>query len=381
MVYKVALVGDYPESPECVVGGVEAVLLYLSRALSQLDRFEIHVVTLDRWKRGGRQMSDGNLNVHYLKSSPLRTRLAGVDNTRRLANQLHALRPNLIHAHAANKYAIAASRTGLQWVLTPHGIRYQEAELHPDLLSRLYTKPLVRREERRAVASAPNLISINPYVEECLCENYAGTIFRIENPVAEQFFSLEQRNEPCRLLYVGRIIPVKDIITLIKAFAIVKREHPTATLYIAGQPNFHDPYTLEVQKQIHSDGVGDSVTLLGQLDEVELHTQFERASLVVLSSIVETAPMAIAEAMATGTAVVATDAGGSGHMIQEGRTGYLAEVGNHRAFAHCVAKALSTDPRALMMGMAARDNALTRFRESTIAKKTVEAYEAILCKP
>jgi glycosyltransferase involved in cell wall biosynthesis len=81
---------------------------------------------------------------------------------------------------------------------------------------------------------------------------------------------------------------------------------------------------------------------LGNLDDDALLEEYATCSALVLSSKVETAPMAIMQAMAAGKAVVSTNAGGARYLVQEGKTGFIVPVEDCGALARALLRLLMT---------------------------------------
>jgi glycosyltransferase involved in cell wall biosynthesis len=377
---RVAMIGDFPRSDHEVGGGVESVMLYLARELARAGQLDVHTVTLDRWGLGSRTLTMGGFTAHYVERSRLPSRAGFIRNVHTMRNRLGALRPDLVHAHIAGHYAEAAHASGLPWILTLHGIRYLEAGLRKGLLDRTYRRWLVAREERRSVRRAPYLISINPFVNQSFTDEVTGRVFPIENPVDDRFFELAQRNEPFTLLHVGRLTPRKDILTLLRAFRSLLQRQPGARLRLAGACDPGDPqrYCRSLHAYVQRHGMEEQVRFLGQTEQGRLLAEYARASVVVLSAVLETAPMAIAEALAAATAVVTTDAGGCRHLIDEGKTGRVVPRQDPDALARALALVLGPDGRALNLGVAGRATAEERFRARRVCEKTLEAYRAVL---
>lgn len=107
---------------------------------------------------------------------------------------------------------------------------------------------------------------------------------------------------------VARIDPVKDIITLLRAAALVRRQMPEVKFVVYGGVSVPAYYKrcLEVKDEL---GLGEGFIFAGHVDDVP--SAYASGSVVVLSSITEGFPYAVIEAMMSGRALVATDVGGS----------------------------------------------------------------------
>ena len=130
------MIGDFPRSIDEIAGGVESVMLYLVRELSNSRELKIDVITLDRWNLGARVVDYDGFKVHYLAQSKLVGPARRLHNLRRLSRQLRAIAPDITHAHIAGIYSDAACLSGAPWVLTLHGIRFLESKLRRGLLDR-----------------------------------------------------------------------------------------------------------------------------------------------------------------------------------------------------------------------------------------------------
>ncbi|MFH1841976.1 MAG: glycosyltransferase family 4 protein [bacterium] len=378
----VAMIGEFPVGPDLIHGGCESVMLYLSQGLAAIPGVAVEAVTIDRWNLGARQETYGKLRTNYLTRSKMPLRAHVWDDIRTVTNFLRRLQPDIVHAHVASMYAEAAHRAGLPWVLTLHGVCHLEAELLEGWVDRIYRKRLILRAEQNNIRRASNIIAINPFIEDSYRGQLPESIFHIENPVAHRYFEIDAINEPNRLLYVGRLIPLKDVHTLLRAFRLIRERIPGAQLRLAGNAGEvkFQAYADGLQQFVQEAGLQDSVVFLGHLSEADLLEEYARAAVITQSTLLETAPMAVAQAMAAATAVVATDAGGTRYLVKEGSTGHIVPLSDHQRFAAVLCELLERDSRALEFGHNARQLALRRFTPDVVARATLTAYETILAR-
>lgn len=375
----VVFAGDYPRDPNHIGGGVEAVVLYLSQALQQYPDLKISVVTLDRAGKKDETTQHGNIEVYYVPASRLPTRLSLSENIRHMCDRIVQLQPDLVHAHGTGEHAYAAAESKAPWILTLHGMRFQEVALRPGILNR-YRAWRVKKDERAIVGKAKHVISISPHVQSVFgdCIANPNRVYPIENPISEAFFQIPNRRQRGQILYVGRINQRKDIMTLLRAFVHVKAQMPEAMLLLAGDGNIGgepSPYYLEVRHFAVASGLNGSVKFLGNLDDDALLAEYAACSTLVLSSKVETAPMAIMQAMAAGKPVVSTDAGGARYLVKDGETGYIVPVQDSKALGDALLRVLSDEAKAEAMGRCAKEQAEQRFRASVVAERTKAVYD------
>jgi glycosyltransferase involved in cell wall biosynthesis len=103
-------------------------------------------------------------------------------------------------------------------------------------------------------------------------------------------------------LYVGNLLPHKNVLRLLDAFAIVRRRRP-CRLVIRGEGR--PAYVRTLHDRIETSGLGDAITFLGYVDERSLYNLYTGAACFVLPSLGEGFGLPILEAMACGTPVVA----------------------------------------------------------------------------
>ena len=155
---------------------------------------------------------------------------------------------------------------------------------------------------------------------------------KAEEPLDHPWF---RPGEPPVILGVGRLTKPKDFPTLIRAFALVRKERP-ARLMILGEgeerPN--------LEALVRELGLEEDVALPGFVENP--YKYMKRAAVFVLSSRWEGLPTVLIEAMALGTPVVATDCpSGPAEILEGGKWGRLVAVGNETSLARAIILALS----------------------------------------
>jgi glycosyltransferase involved in cell wall biosynthesis len=172
--------------------------------------------------------------------------------------------------------------------------------------------------------------------------------------------------------YVGRFVPIKDLSTLIKAFAIVRREVPHASLLMAGD----GPSRTELEELARRMSLGTCVRFLGWWDD--LPPLYAAIDICALSSLNEGTPVAIIEAMAAGKAVVATNVGGVADVIEDGRTGLLVPPRDAEALARALVRLATDADLRHRMGREAKDGVPARFSDERLAVDVDALYSSAL---
>ncbi|MCX7707829.1 MAG: glycosyltransferase family 4 protein [Anaerolineae bacterium] len=236
--------------------------------------------------------------------------------------------------------------------------------------------------ERWVIRRARDVIAISPYVAEEYRPLTRARFHAIENPVADEFFTIpEAAAGPLmapRLLCVARVIPRKDILTLLAAFARILAACPQVRLEIAGSTTADPDYAASCRKTAEDLGLIGKVHFLGDLSGRALLDAYARADVVLLTSRQETAPVAVAEAMAAGRPVVATSVGGVPFMVADGVTGKLAAPGDASGLAQATLSLLGDPDLRVACGRAARAAAEERFRLRRVIARTVDLYRRLL---
>jgi glycosyltransferase involved in cell wall biosynthesis len=113
---------------------------------------------------------------------------------------------------------------------------------------------------------------------------------------------------------------------------------------------------------------------LGWLDHAErLLTALD---VFVSASETESFGLAIAEAMAAGTAVVATQTGGAQEVIENGRTGLLVQVGDVTGLAEAIEIILTDEDKRQELGERAREAVNERFSLARMVDETEKIYRS-----
>ncbi|MFI5872544.1 DUF3492 domain-containing protein [Streptomyces sp. NPDC051445] len=179
--------------------------------------------------------------------------------------------------------------------------------------------------------------------------------------------------DPHTLVWVGRVEPAKDLVSLLHAFAELRREEPRARLRIVGAPTGAEGqaylgHCKMLAAQIFPDeadgphAVGDNPVSFEEIGGPEAPTLAEvyaSGAVVVLSSVVEGFPVGLVEAMFCGRATVSTDVGAVVEVI--GGTGLVVPPRNPRALAEACVALLRDPERRVRLGAAARARALELF--------------------
>lgn len=177
--------------------------------------------------------------------------------------------------------------------------------------------------------------------------------------VTEQFTPAESaRADSPTLLFVGRVLELKGLHTVVGALPAMAVALPEIALRLAG-PEPDASYSASLRELASRLGVSDRLTFLGPLPRRELVGEYRRASLTVLPSQDEGFGMVVAESMACGTPVLAVEGSpGPTDMITSGEDGLLVSPDD---FAMAITGLLRDPTRLAHFGQAARATAVARL--------------------
>jgi glycosyltransferase involved in cell wall biosynthesis len=175
-----------------------------------------------------------------------------------------------------------------------------------------------------------------------------------------------------RLLCVGRLIPIKGHIVLLRAFAAAREQLPGLRLDIAGRGPL-EPALKALAKELD---LADAVTFLGHVSPVQ--AAIDGAQGVVVPSLGEGFGMVALESMERARPVIAAEVGGLGELVVDGETGYLVPPVDVEGFTQAILRVGGDRELAARLGAAGRRRALERFLASTCTERTEALYRAFV---
>ncbi|GAB3363548.1 MULTISPECIES: GT4 family glycosyltransferase PelF [Giesbergeria] len=333
-----------------------------------------------------------------------------------LARIAHQLIPVRVLHSASTGYAgclgaMLRQRRGLPLILSEHGIYTKERQI--DLLKSEWI-----RDNRNVFQRDPTELSYfrqmwirffewmgrycyeasNPiialYEANRLRQIHDGAkperTFNIPNGINLGRFAPLRSQRPATpppvLCLIGRVVPIKDVKTFIRAMRRVVNQLPQAQGWIAG-PTEEDPsYAQECENLVQSLGLQAQVKFLG-FQKVE--ALMPQIGLVVLSSISEALPLVILEGYAAGVPTVSTDVGSCRQLIEGldeedralGHSGVVVNIADPQALADA-AIALLTDTPAWARASAAAIARVERYYTDTMMfDRYRKVYEQALQDP
>ncbi|MFD5714799.1 GT4 family glycosyltransferase PelF [Streptomyces pharetrae] len=306
-----------------------------------------------------------DLLEHALR--PLGTRISGTSVAHAVSSGLATL-PALAARHL----------DGVPFLLTEHGIYLRERYLgHRREAQRWPVKAFMlgfyRELNSHGYRSADLITPCNRYNRRW--EERGGadparirTVYNGVDPAAFPHAGPEPGTPT--LTWCGRVDPIKDLETLVRAYALVRAELPETRLRLFGPvPPGGEAYRTRLEKLAAELGVTDGLTFEGRVTEV--WRAYAAGHVVMLSSVSEGFPFSIIEAMSCGRTTVSTDVGGVREAV--GDTGLVVPPREPEKMAAAALTLLHDHERRRRLGESGRQRVIDRFT----VRRSVDNFRTI----
>jgi len=267
---------------------------------------------------------------------------------------------------------------GCPLIITEHGVAFRELMLYSSsylydepskIFSKVFTHNIVETLYSTADIIAP-VCNANTVWEKKLGAS-ESKIHVIYNGVdTDRFRPLPMPKPPRNPLavFVGRVDSFKDIVCLVTAISIAKKELPSLDCMIFGASTDLE-YSQLCIKAVKKLGIENSVRFMGPTKNPE--KAYSMADIVVCSSITEGFPFAVIEAMACGKAVVASDVGGVREALDG--CGILVRSRRPSELAAAIVTLIKNDKLRNDLGMAS----MKRARQKFTIEQSIQNYRAL----
>lgn len=169
--------------------------------------------------------------------------------------------------------------------------------------------------------------------------------------------------------WVGRMEPIKDVPTLLRACASLSGRWPRLRVLLVGTGSERQRWEAEAQN--HGE-LRNRVLFVGERRDIP--EMLSAMDVFALPSISEGISNTLLEAMASYLPILATSAGGNPEVVEEGVTGWLFASGDDRALARWLEELLSSPERRVRMGHAARRRAEEHFSLRGMVEQYAQLY-------
>jgi glycosyltransferase involved in cell wall biosynthesis len=367
------------------IGGPSVHVILLSAGLRPLGYETRLVVGRESPREGNMLALAAEKNVACEAMAGLGREIAPLSDLRALAG-LHRLvrswRPHIVHTHTAKAGLLgrlAARGAGVPTVVhTFHG--------H---VLRGYFSPaktaLFRRLETRLASVADALVAVSESVKQDLVDLGIARAEKIRVvPLGLDLAHLAaglprgvlrreaEVPETAPLVgMVGRLVPIKDVPTFLRAARIVREERGDARFALVGDGE-ERPALEALCREL---GLGEAVTFFGW--KRDLAAVYGDLDVVVNASRNEGTPVALIEALAAGRPVVATRVGGTPDLLGGGERGRLVPPVDPEALARAVLETLDQSEAARRRALAGREHVLARHSVDRLVRDVDALYREL----
>ncbi len=305
---------------------------------------------------------------------------------RELTAMIGSLGPSIVHTHQAKAGVLG------RMAARKAGVRCLVHTFH-EPLERPARDGLLRKAnvaaEKQLAGSTDRLIAVSKSIKSDLAEHGVAPWERIEviPPLVDpqrltsgaRFSDMRRRfgldpGAPIVGLF-GRLAPPKDPGLFIRVFATIAASIPQARALVVGD----GPERPAMERSARKLGIVDRVVFTGWT--ADMAGAYAAIDLLMLTSQAEGYALTALEAMATGTPVVATRIAGVEEVVDDGRTGLLADPGDAAGLAGAAILVLRDEKFRARLAEAGREEAAGRFASSASASRLEALYREALALP
>lgn len=176
---------------------------------------------------------------------------------------------------------------------------------------------------------------------------------------------------------VSRLVPKKGQREFLEALAILARDYPQVRgLVVGGDPQPGEPYRLELEEKAKALGLSDRVVFAGWRDDVaQVNAALDIA--VQATQYVEGLCAAVAEAMAAGRPVVASNVGGIPELVVAQKTGTLVAPGSVAELAAALQALVVDEKLRSQMGRAGRERIASILDQRRTVRQVEQIYQQL----
>ena len=174
------------------------------------------------------------------------------------------------------------------------------------------------------------------------------------------------------LLTVSRLIPWKGIEVCLEAISHLSDLPITLRIVGNGAPD----YELSLRELAQRLEISERVEFMGAVPPSKIAEQYQTAHLFVLASYFEAFGIVLVEAMAAGIPIVATNAGGIPHVVEDGVSAKLVPAGDALSLATAIRSLVTSEEKLHLMAIAARARS-KQFDLNIVLDKLVTTYQSL----
>src|SRR5699024_5297501 len=358
------------------IGGSGIIATELGKMLAEHVGYEVHFITSSLPFR----LDCVNPEIHFheveishypvFQYPPYDLALAA-----KMAEVIDREELDILHVHYAMPHAISAilardiAKRDVKIVTTLHG-----TDITVLGFDKTFQRMITYGIEKSDAVTAVSEDLVARTRQQLKIKNHIDVIYNFVNESVyykkERDYLREQYNiaaDEKVLIHISNFRKVKRIPDIIKTFYKVNQTLATKLLLVGDGPEVKMAYDLVQELQIEED-----VLFLGK--QKNISDILSIADLKLLMSEQESFGLVILEAMACEVPSIGTNVGGIPEVIQEGRTGYIVDVGDTEAAANRAIELLSDDIKLERFSKAAKAHVKEAFSSAKIVEEYIDLY-------
>lgn len=366
-----------------VKGGAENVVMWLAEKLSQRGH-DISIFTLgfDKhlWPNFKNNFTIKNLNIENSKLGWVKAGFVFATKYRKSLQSFDVVNPHLIPSYVwaslAKKFSAKFPKVVWYCEEPPRNLYSKDIVEYSKLEGGNWLRrALYRIVDKRAVNSVDIIVANSGFTANWIKKIYGREASLCWPGVPAERFITDRKPEGKSILVVGKLLPLKNIASLLEAiYLIVKKnrvkELAELKLRIVGEGREKN----KLRSLVREKGIQDCVDFLGFVSDSDLSQLYAESSVIATASLYEPFGLTIVEAMLNRRPVVAPNQGGPNEIVIDGVTGFLVNPLEPRELAEVLTKVLVDKKLARGIGEAGYRRAIDNFSLS----KFVDRFEKLI---
>ena len=299
--------------------------------------------------------------------------------------------PDVLHITAPHGYGfLRRSSIRIPMVTTVHSIISHDiaacqsagtgfASLRPTDAAKAMLWPLLVANEIRVLRKSDAVITVSKSLVEPISRIAPhNRLFVVGNGVDTDFFfpareKMKHIEDTRRILMVARLMPSKGIEHALTTCRLMVEDGQPVEFLFVGEGSANHYRRLAI-----SQGIDKQCSFLGSIDYADMPDVYRMADIYCCTSIQESFPMTILEAMASGLPCISTRLGSIPDIIIDGTNGCLIDKRTPQEFADKITHLFSMPETLLEFGVAARAQVVSKHSSKLMARTTKAIYEELV---
>ncbi len=367
------------------MGGIQRVTVVKANALADIPGNEVYIVVTDN-KVGPviHELSPKvhliDLNINYYDHNDERSALTnlivgtakGVPHKKALKRVLKQINPDVVISVGTSEKFMLTSMRKRTWKIIRefHSEKYYRLKHARSLLKKVQGKLSDFYEFHIVDKKFDRIVVLTEEDRETNWKDWKNVSF-VPNPVSftcDEPSSLTEKS----VISMGRLVPVKNFESLIRAFELVVKKYPDWVLKIYGDGELK----ASLQAQINEFGLQNNVMLMGFSSAID--KELKQSSIFAFSSLVEGFALVIVEAMECGLPVVSYQCPcGPKDIITDGKDGFLVSVNDEQMLAEKICSLIEDENLRHQMASEARLRA-QHYHVENIAHRWMDLFNEVI---